>query len=177
MVQLLAHGVVACERFMKRPGMWRSSCASSSLQSQRRERPPWRRRHHFAAAEAAGLRTRSGGKSSMCGRTAQPPEQPTGLASTLRSQSLAATAAVCMRRAHAKARHRRGRSPTAPISAKSLGSDFTQTPPKCTVTSTTIQGLENHGHCGGVEPNAPSAAAINLDQSGAVAAISERRHR
>ena len=57
----------------------------------------------------------------MCCRTAQLLEQRNGLASILRSKSSAATAAVCMRRAHARARHRRGRSPIASISCKTCG--------------------------------------------------------
>ena len=45
----------------------------------------------------------------MCCRIAQPPEQPNGSVSTLRSKLSAAIAAVFMRRAHEKARLRRGR--------------------------------------------------------------------
>jgi hypothetical protein len=62
--------------------------------------------------------TWSGARLSMCCRIAQPPEQPNGLASILRSKSSAAIAAVCMRRARERARLRRGRSRTASISCR-----------------------------------------------------------
>jgi hypothetical protein len=48
-------------------------------------------------------------------RIAQPPGQPNGLASILRSKSSAAIAAVYMRRARARVRLRRGKSLTASI--------------------------------------------------------------
>ena len=55
------------------------------------------------------LSTWSGARLSMCRRIARPPEQPNGSVSTLRSKLSAAIVAVFMRRAHEKARLRRGR--------------------------------------------------------------------
>jgi hypothetical protein len=69
-------------------------------------------------ANEHGLGSWSGARLSMCWRIARPPGQPNGLASILRSKSLAVTAAVAMRRARTRVRLRRGRSLTASISCR-----------------------------------------------------------
>ena len=105
------------------------------------------RRHHSAASETAGRPspredactggrhrrlelakgshlpglsslTSSGARSSTCCRIAQPPGQPNGFGSILRSKSSAAIAAACMRRARARVRPRRGKSLTDSISCR-----------------------------------------------------------
>jgi transposase len=132
-VQLLGHGVggLPGERLMNRLGMpvsddtilrllkLRASArgAITTLRVAGIDDWSWRK----AAPMGPLLWIWNGGKSSTCCRAAQPREWPNGLASILRSKSSAAIVAACMRRAHARARRRRGRSPIASISCRTFG--------------------------------------------------------